>query len=233
MKIIRVIAFYFVMLLILIMCLGLGPSYSELPQDIPDNEVKIDPSIFEAPSEYFEFTVVAEPLDCFEYAEIVTGFSAEILRGIAATESRFKTKAVGDEGMSFGMFQLHSRWYESRVEKWGEFDPADPFESAVIAGLIMQENLTAFNGDLRLAVAAYKQGVMGVLKRGVIQGYVDDVLSWRNDPEKMLSFSLFCGITDIEGLQDGYKSAGTQDTYKFNDSLAVQVSWRGSSGFSY
>jgi hypothetical protein len=29
---------------------------------------------------------------------------------------------------------------------------------------------------------------------------VDDVLIWRNDPEKMLFFFLFCGITDTEVL---------------------------------
>jgi hypothetical protein len=224
MKIVKIILLYFIMGSILVICRGLGAAYGEAEND---------PIIFEAPSEIIEFTVVVEPLDCFEYAELITGFSAEILRGISATESHFRVNAIGDGGMSLGMFQLHSRWHESRVEKWGEFDPADPFESAVIAGRIMQENLDAFNGDLRLAIAAYKQGVAGVRKCGPIQWYIDDVLGWRKDTEKMLSFSLFCGITDAEGLQDGYKSAGAQDTYKFNDSLAIQVSWRGSGGFPY
>jgi hypothetical protein len=208
---------YFILTSILIMCRGVGLSYDESDND------------FNLP-ELPESTQFIKPVDCFEYAESVTGFSAEVLRGIAATESRFKVKAVGDGGMSFGMFQLHSRWHESRVEKWDDFDPTDSFESAVIAGRIMQENLVALNGDLRKAIAAYRQGVSGVLKRGVIQWYVDDVLNWRNDPEKMLSFFIFCGITNAEVLQDEYKSAGTQNTYKFNDSLAVQVSRRGSGG---
>lgn len=176
-------------------------------------------------------TLTAYP-DCFEYAEFITGFSAEILRGIAATESHFRTMAVGDEGMSLGMFQLHSRWNESRVEKWGEFNPTDPFESAVIAGRIMQENLTYLDGNLRMAIAAYKQGVTGVRKNGVIYRYVEDVLNWRQDSEKMLSFYIFCGINDIEGLGYGYRSAGAQDTYKSGDSVAVQVSGRRSSGIS-
>jgi hypothetical protein len=170
--------------------------------------------------------------DCFEYAESVTGFSAEILRGIAATESHFRSGVVGDGGMSYGMFQLHSRWHESRVEKWGEFDPVDPFESAVIAARIMRENLAAFDGNLRLAIAAYKQGIAGVRKNGTIQWYIESVLGWREDPEKLASFFIFCGITNVEGLQDGYKGTGTQNTYKLGDSPAVQVSWRGSSGFS-
>jgi hypothetical protein len=206
------------------MCRGIGLSYNE-----SDNNFNAIESSVEIP----ESNSFIEPVDCFDYAELVTGFSAEILRGIAATESHFKVKAVGDGGMSFGMFQLHSRWYESRVEKWGEFDPTDPFESAVIAGRIMQENLIAFNGDLRMAIAAYRQGVRGVRENGVTGWYVDAILNWQKDPEKKLSFLIFCGIIDSEVLQDGYKDTGTQNTYKFNDSLAVQVSWRGSGSISY
>jgi hypothetical protein len=224
MRALKIIMMYFSLTLIFITFLGVGSSYDKSDSDLDE---------FKSPVEIPEQTPFIESLDCFEYAESITGFSAEILRGIAATESRFKARAVGDGGMSLGMFQLHSRWHESRVEKWGEFEPADPFESAVIAGRIMQENLVAFNGDLRKAIAAYRQGVSGVIKWGVGQWYVDGVLNWRNDPEKMLSFFAFCGITDNEVLQDEYKGAGTQDTYKFNDSFAVQVSWRGSGDFPY
>jgi hypothetical protein len=175
---------YFILLSILIMCREVG-----LPHEESNNDLKT----FEVPLEAPELTPVPfiEPLDCFEYAESITGFSAEILRGIAATETRFKTKAVGDGGMSFGMFQLHSRWYESRAKKWGNFDPTDPFESAVIAGRIMQENLTAFNGDLRMAIAAYRQGVSGVKENGIIGGYVSAVINWRLDRNKLECFSLF------------------------------------------
>jgi hypothetical protein len=227
MRTLKIIMMYSILTFIFLMYRGIGLSH---------DKSDIVPDVFEFPLEVSEptsFVELIEPVDCFEYAESVTGFPAEILRGIAGTESHFRERAVGDEGMSLGMFQLHSRWYESRVEKWGEFDPTDPFESAVIAGRIMQENLIALNGDLRMAIAAYKQGVSGVLKRGVIHGYVDDVLNWRNDPEKVLSFSLFCGITDSEELQDEYKGTGTQNTYKFDNSLAVQVSWRGSSRIPY
>jgi hypothetical protein len=226
MKTFTIFMMYLILAFVLETRQGVGLSYDNSDHDPNAPE-------FEPPVEIPEIVPFIEPLDCFEYAELVTSFSAEVLRGIAATESRFKVEAVGDGGMSLGMFQLHSRWYESRVEKWGEFDPTDPFESAVIAGYIMQENLVAFNGDLRLAIAAYRQGVSGVLKRGATQWYVDNVLGWRNNPEKELSFSIFCGITDIEGLQDGYEGSRAQDTYKLDNSLAVQVSWRGSGSISY
>jgi hypothetical protein len=184
------------------------------------------------PVEVSEFDLSVPPTDCFEYAESVTGFSAEALRGLAAIESDFRTDAIGDDGMSLGMFQLHSRWYEVRVEKWGEFDPSDPFESAVVAGLIMRENLAAFDGDLRMAVAAYRQGIQGVKDAGVVGRYADLVLNWRCIPEKMQSFSIFCGITYTEALQNGYKGTGTQATYTINDSFAAQISRRRSGGIS-
>jgi hypothetical protein len=226
MKTLKIFMMYLILAFVLVTCQGIGLSYDDSDHD--PSSLEVEPSV-----EIPEIAPFIVPIDCFEYAELVTGFSAEVLRGIAATESRFKVKAVGDKGMSLGMFQLHSRWHESRVEKWGEFDPTDLFESAVIAGYIMQENLTAFNGDLRLAIAAYRQGIWGVKKNGVIGGYVEEILSWRNDPEKALSFFIFCGITDTEGLQDEYKGSGTQDSYKFDNSLAVQISWRGSSGIPY
>lgn len=191
MKTLRTASIYFRLVFIFILCRGIGLSY---------DKSDIDPNEFESPVEISEPIQVAESVDPFEYAELTTGFSAEILRGIAAAESRFSVKAVGDGGMSLGMFQLHSRWHESRVKKWGEFDPVDPFESAVIAGWIMQENLREFNGDLRTAVAAYRQGVKGVKKNGVADWYVDEVLNWQNDPEKIVFFFNFRGITKNEAL---------------------------------
>jgi hypothetical protein len=217
---------YWILASVLVTGQEVNLSYENSSSD--SNVLKLKPL-----SEVFEIASITEPLDCFDYAEFVTGFSAEILRGIAATESCFKVKAVGDDGMSIGMFQLHSKWHESRVEKWGEFDPTDPFESAVIAGWIMQENLIAFNGDLRTAIAAYRQGVSGVTKRGVIQQYVDDVLNWRNNPEKVSSFFIFCGIMNTERSQDEHRDSGAQDKYKPDNSLAVQVSWRRSGSIPY
>jgi hypothetical protein len=225
-KYLKTIMVYLISVIVLAACQGTGllcdNSDSNLNAFEPETSLKM-----------LEPTCSIELVDCFEYAELVTGFSAEVLRGIAASESHFRVNAVGDGGMSLGMFQLHSRWHESRVEKWGVFDPTDPFESAVIAGRIMQENLTAFNGDMSLAIAAYRQGIWGVRKNGIIGGYAEEILSWRNDLEKVLSFFIFCGITDTEGLQDEYKNLWTQDTHKFDNSFAVQVSWRGSGGISY
>jgi soluble lytic murein transglycosylase-like protein len=137
--------------------------------------------------------------DIFAEAERITGCSAEILRGIAGTESNFRVTAVGDNGWSLGMFQLHSRWHKSRVEKYGDFNPFDPSEAAVIAGYIMRENLQAFDGDLRKAIAAYRQGVTSIRRQGILGDYPDRVLCWREDKDKLLSYIAY-GITDTEEL---------------------------------
>jgi hypothetical protein len=187
MRTLKIIMMCFILTFILIMCRGVGLSYDKSDSDL--NE-------FESPVEIPEPAPFIESGDCFEYAELITGFSAEILRGIAATESHFGVEAVGDGCMSLGMFQLHSRWHESRVEKWGEFDPTDPFESVVIAGRIMQENLSAFDGDLRMAIAAYKQGVRGVKENGVIDWYVEEVLNWRRNSQKVSSYVQFISASE-------------------------------------
>jgi hypothetical protein len=112
------------------------------------------------------------------------------------------------------MFQLHSRWHESRVEKYGEFDPFDPEDAAIIAGYIIQENLRFFKGDLRRAIAAYRQGITGVKQNGVVEWYVDEVLSWRSDREKVAAFFIFQGITE-PGREDEHFNFGTQVAFAY------------------
>jgi hypothetical protein len=171
--------------------------------------------------------------DIFIEAERITGCPAEVLRGIAGAESDFTITAVGDKGLSHGMFQLHSRWHESRVEKYGKFDPFNPADAAIIAGYIIQENLRLFNGDLRRAIAAYRQGVAGVNKNGIIDWYVDEVLSWRKDQKKVLAFFVFQGITESGRTENGHIDFESQIAYKPDDTTAMQISRRGSSGFPY
>jgi len=172
--------------------------------------------------------------DLFDKAELVTGVPSEILRGIAATESYFKERATGDNGLSHGMFQLHSRWHEERVKKWGKFNPFDPEEAAIIAGYVLADNFATFGGNWDKAIAAYRQGVGGVRKNGIGKWYVDDVLNWRKNEEKMMSFFLFLGITGIEGKEYVFDS-GTPFAYQvgFDYSSSVQIPRRGCSGFPY
>ena len=134
--------------------------------------------------------------DLFDRAEAITGVPAEILRGIAAAESDFRRTVIGDYGYSLGMFQLHNNWHESRVAKWGDFDPFNPDEAAIIAGRILAYNLAAFGGDWRKAIAAYRQGVTGVRRNGATCWYVDRVLNWRDCTHRMTAFLRFSEISE-------------------------------------
>jgi hypothetical protein len=171
--------------------------------------------------------------DIFSEAEKVTGCPAEILRGIAGAESHFTITAVGDNGQSHGMFQLHNRWHDYRVAKYGVFDPFDPAEAAIIAGFVIQENLQSFDGNLRLAIAAYKQGVTGVRRNGVIDEYVNEVIFWRKDDKKMMAFFIFLGIIDLGVIEDGRNDFRTQFEYQFEDTLTPQISRRRCGGIPY
>jgi hypothetical protein len=95
----------------------------------------------------------------------------------------------------------------------------------------MQENLQMLNGNLRLAIAAYRQGVTGVIQNGCGDWYVDKVIFWRNDDKKVLAFLEFTGITPSGENENGHINFGAKAAYKPDNTLAAQISWWGSSGF--
>ncbi len=112
---------------------------------------------------------ITPPTNVFHYGEIITGTPREILFGIAMTESELNPNAIGDKnvGCSYGMFQLYEPYKESRIEKWGEFDPFIPKQAVIICGEIMQDNFKSFPNDLELSIGAYRQGINGVRKNGL------------------------------------------------------------------
>ena len=96
------------------------------------------------------------------------------MRGIAFAESSENDNAIGDDGESIGRFQLREIYHEARAARWGEYDPRDPGEAAIIAGRILMDNLAQL-GDMDLAIAAYRQGVAGVRRDGATGWYVERV----------------------------------------------------------
>ncbi|VVB61465.1 Transglycosylase SLT domain protein [uncultured archaeon] len=115
--------------------------------------------------------------DIYDNAELVTGCPAWILRGIAGTESGYNPAAVGDDGISVGMFQLNEKYHEERALKYGEYDAYNPEQAVLIAGYIMTHNLHVFR-DYRDAIAAYRQGVTGVRRHGRTDWYVNRVIKY-------------------------------------------------------
>ena len=117
-------------------------------------------------------------LSIYEKAEIVTGTSSAILRGIAYAESSYRAAAAHPDPLDRGLFGLHesAAYHKERAAKWGEYDADNPQEAAIIAGMLFQENLRIL-GHEDLAIAAHYQGPTGVKKHGPCQWYIDRVRS--------------------------------------------------------
>lgn len=110
----------------------------------------------------------------YEIAEEITGAPSHILRGIAITESGEDDTAIGDDGISKGRMQLNESYHAERAKKYGEYDPFDPLESAIIAGYLYVDNLKRL-GSSDLAIAAHRQGVNGVRRYGGSNWYIKRV----------------------------------------------------------
>ncbi|GAB6276273.1 MAG: hypothetical protein SAMD01599839_08130 [Rectinema sp.] len=115
-----------------------------------------------------------EVLSVYELAEIVTGAPADILRGIAITESNENDRAIGDDGISKGRMQINETFHDERAKKYGDYDPFSPLDAAIIAGYIFVENYSRLK-DSDSAIAAHRQGVDGVRKYGPTKWYIDRV----------------------------------------------------------
>ena len=117
-------------------------------------------------------------LSIYEKAEIVTGTSSAILRGIAYAESSYRAAAAHPDPLDRGIFGLHESeaYHLERATKWGEYNADNAQEAVVIAGMLFQENLRIL-GHEDLAIAAHYQGPTGVKKHGPCQWYIDRVRS--------------------------------------------------------
>lgn len=127
--------------------------------------------------EYPDSSVNLSPVSIYEIAEHATGAPAEILHGIAFAESSNGKKLDHPDPLDRGWFGLHESpaIHAERAAAWFEFDADDPVQAAMIAGHVLMDNLAQL-GDMRLAIAAYKQGVQGVRDDGPAGWYVERVM---------------------------------------------------------
>jgi len=125
------------------------------------------------------FAIDLSPATAYTVASHATGCPEWVLHGLAFAESSERDDAIGDGGQSIGRYQLREIYHEARAARWGEYDPRDPTEAGIIAGLIYMENLAAL-GNEDDAIAAYRQGIGGVRKNGATSWYVERVKGVRN-----------------------------------------------------
>jgi len=105
--------------------------------------------------------------------------SESLLKAIAKAESNFNPKDVSSAG-AMGIMQL----MPETARGLGVKDPFDPEQNIMGGAKCISQKLKEFNGDVRLALAAYNAGSGAVKRNGGVPSYcktyVSRVLSYKN-----------------------------------------------------
>ncbi|MCI8377128.1 MAG: lytic transglycosylase domain-containing protein [Lachnospiraceae bacterium] len=105
--------------------------------------------------------------------------SESLLKAIAKAESNFNPKDVSSSG-AMGVMQL----MPETAKGLGVKDPFDPEQNIMGGAKCISQKLKEFNGDVRLALAAYNAGSGAVRRNGGVPSYcktyVSRVLSYKS-----------------------------------------------------
>lgn len=114
----------------------------------------------------------------FKKAAKKYGVSESLLKAIAKAESNFNPNDVSSAG-AIGVMQL----MPSTAKELGVTDPYDPEQNIMGGAKCIAQKLKEFNGDVKLALAAYNAGSGAVKKNGGVpsycKSYVSKVLSYK------------------------------------------------------
>jgi soluble lytic murein transglycosylase-like protein len=94
------------------------------------------------------------------------GIDPALLAAVARAESGFDPRARSSAGAR-GLMQL----MPARARALGITDPDDPAQSLDGGARYLRQQLDAFDGDLRLALAAYNTGPSAVQRHGGVPPY--------------------------------------------------------------
>jgi membrane-bound lytic murein transglycosylase B len=105
--------------------------------------------------------------------------SESLLKGIAKAESNFNANDVSSSG-AMGVMQL----MPATAKELGVTDAYDPEQNIMGGAKCIAQKLKEFNGDVKLALAAYNAGSGAVKKNGGVpsycKSYVSKVLSYKS-----------------------------------------------------
>lgn len=114
----------------------------------------------------------------FKAAAKKYGVSESLLKAIAKAESNFNARDLSDSG-AMGVMQL----MPETARSLGVDDPYDPEQNIMGGAKCISQKLKEFNGNVKLALAAYNAGSGAVKRAGGIPSqcktYVNRVLSYQ------------------------------------------------------
>lgn len=106
------------------------------------------------------------------------GVSESLLKAIAKAESNFNAKDVSSAG-AIGVMQL----MPATAKSLGVENPYDPEENIMGGAKCIKQKLKEFNGNVKLALAAYNAGSGAVKRNGGVpsycKSYISRVLSYK------------------------------------------------------
>jgi len=169
------------------------------------------------------FSSGCEELDSiFDAAGQKYDLSPDLLKAVAKVESTFRPHLVSKSG-AMGIMQL----MPGTAKYLDVDDPFDPEQSIMGGARYLRENLDRFEGDIKLALAAYNAGWPAVKKHGGIppfretQAYVPKVLGYFGSDEPSPSDLTYSGF-DMSGK---ISEASNKDNsaFNFNEALAQML----------
>jgi len=158
----------------------------------------------------------------FDEAGKKYNISPDLLKAVAKVESNFKADATSRVG-AMGIMQL----MPGTATYLGVTDAYDPKQSIMGGAKYLKEQLDRFDGDVKLALAAYNAGWPAVKKHGGIppfretQAYVPKVLGYMGSGEITAGMLTYNGY-DMEGkINEASEKKNT--AFNINEMLAQML----------
>ena len=95
-----------------------------------------------------------------------------IIMAMAYKESGYNSKAIGDNGNSYGLLQVQPQWHYGRMQKLCCTDLLDPYQNVTVAVDYLAENLDRY-GSIDKALTAYNRGSYS----GTVTQYAKSVMA--------------------------------------------------------
>lgn len=161
----------------------------------------------------------------FEAASQKYNVPLELLKAVAKQESDFNTRCVSYAGAQ-GLMQL----MPSTARSLGVSDSFDPWQNIMGGAKYLSQKLKMYNGNVRLALAAYNAGSGNVSKYGGIppfketQDYVKKVLTYMKQGVSIPDITVSVSDTSSASVSNKRKAQANRLEIKASDGDGKKVS---------